>query len=105
MVSSPSTGISKDNVFDHNLKLAELVEHTQLLMAMLMTYPRTQDQKGMREDIAMLATVTDKRLASWESAESEYDQDTRQRLTSAATPSPSKPGLSKAAFDEGKESR
>ncbi|KAL5408471.1 hypothetical protein PMIN03_006553 [Paraphaeosphaeria minitans] len=103
MVSTPSTGKSKDNMFDRNLKLAELVEHTQLLTAMLMTYPRSQDQKSMREDIAMLATVNDQRLASWEAAEIEFDRDTRQRLTSAATPSPSMHGLSKATLDEGKK--
>ncbi|KAJ4360234.1 uncharacterized protein N0V89_000794 [Didymosphaeria variabile] len=86
--STPSTGISEDHIFDRKLKLAELVEHTQLLTAMLMTYPRSSDCEGMREDIAMLATVTDKRLASWVSAESEFERDTRQRLNSAATLSP-----------------
>lgn len=99
MVGTPSTGRSEDEIFDRNLKLAEMVEHTQLLTGMLMTYPRSADHKGMREDIAMLATVTDERLASWECAERKFDQDTRQRLTSAATPSPNMPGASTTTFD------
>jgi hypothetical protein len=106
VVSTPSTGISEDNIFDRNLKLSELVEHTQLLTAMLMTYPRSADQKGMREDIAMLATVTDKRLASWDSAEGEFDRDTRQRFTSAVTPSQNRSVPASDVFDKrGKDAR
>lgn len=86
-VSTPSTGISEDNIYDRNSKLAELIEHMQLLTAMLMTYPRAADQEGIREDISMLATVADKRLSSWVSAESDFDEVTRQRLILANTPS------------------
>ncbi|KAF2442832.1 hypothetical protein P171DRAFT_433225, partial [Karstenula rhodostoma CBS 690.94] len=103
MVSTPSTGRSEDNIYDRNLKLAELVDHTHLLTAMLMTYPRSTDQKGMREDIAMLATVANARLASWKSAESEFDRDTRQRLSSAATPSPNMVGPSNTRLDDRKK--
>ncbi|KAL1598674.1 hypothetical protein SLS60_007814 [Paraconiothyrium brasiliense] len=103
IVSTPSTGISEDHIFDRKLQLAELIEHTKLLTAMLMTYPRSSDIKGMREDIAMLATVTDKRLASWVSAESDFERDTRQRLASAATPSPNIRGSLGALIDRRKE--
>lgn len=102
MAGTPSTGSSEVNIFDRNSKLAELVEHTQLLTAMLMTYPRSEDQKKMREDVAMLATVTEKRLASWESAEAEFARDTRQRLSSAATPSPNVPGSPKRSLGKTK---
>jgi hypothetical protein len=106
VVSTPSTGISEDNLFDRNLKLSELVEHTQLLSAMLMTYPRSADQKGMREDIGMLATVTNKRLASWDSAEGEFDRDTRQRFMSAVAPSPNRCGPPCDVLDKrGKDAR
>ncbi|KAF1965461.1 hypothetical protein BU23DRAFT_627425 [Bimuria novae-zelandiae CBS 107.79] len=83
MVSTPSTGVSEDNIYDRNLKLTELVEHIQLLAGLLMTYPRSADRKGLREDIAMLGIMADKRLESWVLAEDEFDKDTRQRNTSA----------------------
>lgn len=92
-LSSPSTGVSEDDVYDRNQKLGELVEHTQLLTALLLNYARSRDQKGLREDIAMLATVTDKGFANWVSAENAFDLDTRKRLSLAKACLPSDGGL------------
>ena len=83
MASTPSTGTSEKNMFDRNQKLDELIEHTQLLAAMLINYPRSSDPKGLREDIEMMGTVTQKHLASWVSAEKSFELDTHIRLALA----------------------
>lgn len=93
--STPSTGASEENMFDRNLRLTEVVEHTQLMASLLMVYPYSTDQKGVREDIAMLRSVTDKRLDAWLSAENEYEFETRQRRTYLATTTPT-PNLRKS---------
>ncbi|KAF2683619.1 hypothetical protein K458DRAFT_389535 [Lentithecium fluviatile CBS 122367] len=88
--NTPSTGASEENMFDRNLKLTEMVEHMQLVTSLLMMYPYSGDQKGLREDISMLATVTDKRLQAWLSAEAELEVETRERRrTTVTTPTPS----------------
>jgi len=94
--STPSTGVSEENMFDRNLKLTEMVEHAQLMASLLMAYPYSADHKGMREDIAMLAGVTEKRLEAWLSAEDELELETRKRRTSSATAP--KPSLHKSPF-------
>lgn len=86
--NTPSTGASEENMFDRSLELTDLVEHTKLLNEMLVAYARSGDQKGMRRDIAMLATVAEKRLAMWISGENKVYKDTQQRINSAATPFP-----------------
>jgi hypothetical protein len=91
-VSTPSTGASEENMFDRNLKLTELVEHTQLVTGLLMSYPYSTDQAGLREDLSMLASVSNKRLQAWFSAERDIDADMQERRrfsTGATTLSPS----------------
>jgi hypothetical protein len=88
--NTPSSGASEENMFDRNLRLTEMVEHAQLMASLLMAYPYSADQKGMREDIAMLMTVTEKRLQTWLSAEHELDLEFRKWMASSMTsPTPS----------------
>jgi hypothetical protein len=97
--STPSTGASEENMFDRNLRLTDVVEHTQLMASLLMVYPYSADQKGVREDIAMLQSVTVKRLDEWISAENEYELETRQRRAYLATTTPT-PNVRKSLDEE-----
>jgi hypothetical protein len=45
--------------------MAPLIEHASLLASLLKIYPYSADQTGMREDIAMLASVQNQCLAEW----------------------------------------
>lgn len=99
-VSTPNTGVSEEAIYDRNLKLAEMVEHTQLLTAMLMIYSRSGDQRDLRDDIAMLARVTNKQLSNWVSAEEKFELETQQRLRLAQTLSPNVTESSNGLGDE-----
>lgn len=90
--STPTTGVSEENIYDRGLRLAEMVEHTQLLTALFMAYQCSPDHKGLREDIAMLASVTNRRLDAWITTEKHFDLETRKRrriFSPVTTPSPS----------------
>jgi hypothetical protein len=93
--STLSTGASEENMFDRNLRLTDVVEHTQLMASLLMVYPYTADPEGVREDIAMLRSVTEKRIDAWLSAENEHELETRQRGTYLVTTTPT-PNLHKS---------
>lgn len=49
----------------HISGMIPLIEHALLLASLLKTYPYSADQAGMREDIAMLASVQNQCLADW----------------------------------------
>ncbi|KAF9695597.1 hypothetical protein EKO04_006542 [Ascochyta lentis] len=50
---------------DPYFQLPPLIEHASLLTSLLRVYPQSADQKGLREDIAMLASVQNQHLADW----------------------------------------
>jgi hypothetical protein len=54
---------------DPHFQLTPLIEHATLLTSLLRTYPQSKDQKGLRENIAMLASVQNQHLADWLSFE------------------------------------
>lgn len=50
---------------DPHFQLTPLIEQASLLTSLLRVYPRSTDQKGLREDIAMLASMQNQHLADW----------------------------------------
>lgn len=50
---------------DPHFQLTPLIEQASLLTSLLRVYPRSTDQKGLREDIAMLASIQKQHLADW----------------------------------------
>ncbi|KAJ4376615.1 hypothetical protein N0V86_006729 [Didymella sp. IMI 355093] len=50
---------------DPHFKLTPLIEQACLLTSLLRVYPQSTDQKGLREDIAMLASIQNQHLADW----------------------------------------
>ncbi|KZM20351.1 uncharacterized protein EKO05_0006885 [Ascochyta rabiei] len=52
------------------IQLTPLVEHASLLSSLLRAYPQSRDQMGLREDIAMLASIQNQHLADWMKFES-----------------------------------
>lgn len=86
--STPSTGVSEENMFDRNLNLTDMVEHARLLTALLMAYPYSDDQKGLREDIEMLASVADKRLSTWLSEERNLELQYRKLRPESSSTEP-----------------
>jgi hypothetical protein len=69
--SSSATRTSKLNVYqDPNDHLSTLIAQSSIQTALLQAYPRSIDQKGLREDIAMLVAVQNQCLAAWMERES-----------------------------------
>ncbi|KNG44385.1 hypothetical protein TW65_08739 [Stemphylium lycopersici] len=60
-----------------NLDVRRLIEHTSLITCLLQIYPHSTDQKGLREDISMMASAQTQHIAEWMSSES---QDLRKRM-------------------------
>ncbi|CAO2652530.1 Nn.00g008130.m01.CDS01 [Neocucurbitaria sp. VM-36] len=56
---------------DPNFDISQLTEHTSLLTSLLQAYPNSPDQKGLREDIAMLVSVQNQRVRTWMKSESQ----------------------------------
>ncbi|KAF2624920.1 hypothetical protein BU25DRAFT_128690 [Macroventuria anomochaeta] len=54
---------------DPHFQLTPLIEHASLLTSLLRAYPHSADQKGLREDIAMLVSVQNQHLADWLNSE------------------------------------
>ncbi|KAF2241292.1 hypothetical protein BU26DRAFT_525466 [Trematosphaeria pertusa] len=78
--ADPGTSASgRENPSDRYRSLTELLEHTQLLTSLLQSHPHSTDQKGLREDIAMFAAVSNARLQSWLFAEDELARRGRKR--------------------------
>lgn len=50
---------------DPHFQLTPLIEQASLLTSLLRIYPRSTDQKGLRDDIALLASVQNQHLAGW----------------------------------------
>jgi hypothetical protein len=50
---------------DPHFQLTPLIEQACLLTSLLRVYPQSTDQKGLREDIAMLASIQNQHLADW----------------------------------------
>lgn len=59
-----------------NLKVRRLIEHTSLITSLLQIYHHSTDQKGLREEISMMASAQTQHMAEWMSSES---QDLRKR--------------------------
>ncbi|KAI8932628.1 hypothetical protein NX059_010126 [Plenodomus lindquistii] len=55
----------------NSIEINNLVQLTTLLSSLLTIYPRSIDQKGLREDIAMLTSVQNQRLEAWQSSEAD----------------------------------
>ena len=50
---------------DPIFQLAAIIDQTSLLTSLLQVYARSPDQAGLREDIAMLASIQSQHLADW----------------------------------------
>ena len=50
---------------DPHFQLTPLIDQASLLTSLLRVYPQSADQKGLREDIAMLAPIQNQHLADW----------------------------------------
>lgn len=50
---------------DPHFQLTPLVEHASLLTSLLRVYPESTEQTGLREDIALLASVQNQHLIDW----------------------------------------
>lgn len=50
---------------DPLFQLDPIIDQTSLLASLLQAYPRSPDQAGLREDIAMLASIQSQHLAGW----------------------------------------
>lgn len=83
---------------DPRFQLTPLIEQASLLTSLLRVYPRSTDQKGLREDIAMLASIQNQHLADWLN----FEVSQSRKLASPHTPrvsrgqaiSPTKPAIS-----------
>ena len=69
---------------DSNFHITQLTKHTNLLTSLLHMYPQSNDQKGLREDIAMLVSVQNKLLASWIKSELNAARKRRKSNTDSA---------------------
>jgi hypothetical protein len=80
---------------DPHFQLMPLIEQASLLTSLLRVYPRSIDQKGLREDIAMLASVQNQHLADWLNFEVGQSRKIRSphtpRVSRSLVASPSKP--------------
>jgi hypothetical protein len=82
MFSSMSTTARKSRKLqiyqDPNDHITPLVAQTSLLTSLLQVYPKSSDQLGLREDIAMLVSVQNKRINEWIKSELEISRKRRQ---------------------------
>ncbi|KAF1947536.1 hypothetical protein EJ02DRAFT_365086 [Clathrospora elynae] len=77
----------KLNVFqdpDSNFDVNHLIEHTSLVTSLLQIYPHSMDQKGLRQDISMLVSVQNLRMAEWLNADSQISRKRRKSDTDSA---------------------
>lgn len=63
-----------------NTDITRLTEHTVLLTSLLELYPRSKDQKGLRQDIAMLASVQHQRFEAWHKREADAARQKKKRI-------------------------
>jgi hypothetical protein len=63
---------------DPNKHISPLITQTSLLTSLLQIYPKSTDQKGLREDIAMLVSVQNQRVKEWMRVESETVRERRR---------------------------
>ena len=61
-----------------------LAELTSLLTSLLQIYPLSPDQKGLREDIAMLVSVQNQQVQQWIDGESEHARKKRKSYAETA---------------------
>ncbi|KAF1844293.1 uncharacterized protein K460DRAFT_419221 [Cucurbitaria berberidis CBS 394.84] len=71
--------IHHDN--DPNSDITQITEHTSLLTSLLQLYPHSTNQKGIREDIAMLVSVQNQRVKEWMKIESQNARKRRKSNT------------------------
>ncbi|OAL56332.1 hypothetical protein IQ07DRAFT_651093 [Pyrenochaeta sp. DS3sAY3a] len=69
---------------DHNFQVRQLAEYTSLVTALLKAYPDSKDQKGLREDIAMLTSAHNQMFAKWMKDESQSARKRRKSNTDSA---------------------
>ncbi|KAH8728051.1 hypothetical protein GQ44DRAFT_724591 [Phaeosphaeriaceae sp. PMI808] len=63
---------------DSSNHTTSLVTQTSLLTALLQVYPKSIDKKGLREDMAMLVSATNRRLGEWMKSETEASHKRRR---------------------------
>jgi hypothetical protein len=63
---------------DANDHVTSLIAQTSLLTSLLQIYPRSTDQKGLREDIAMLVSAQNQEVAEWMKADSQLSRKRRR---------------------------
>jgi hypothetical protein len=82
---SSATRTSKLNVYqDPNDHLSTLIAQSSIQTALLQAYPRSIDQEGLREDIAMLVSVQNQCMAAWMECESAVARKHRLSNTDSA---------------------
>lgn len=84
-------GSSYDVLPNPSFQLTTLIEHASLLTSFLRVYPQSADQRGLREDIAMLASVQNQQLADWLNFEVQQSQDEKTMHTPRLTISSDEP--------------
>lgn len=72
------------NGLDPNFQVRQLAEYTSLMTALLKAYPHSKDQKGLREDIAMLTSAHNQMFAKWMKDEAQSARKRRKSNTDSA---------------------
>jgi hypothetical protein len=81
MYSGSSSAVKKKKLQvyqDPNKHISPLITQTSLLTSLLQIYHKSTDQKGLREDIAMLVLVQNQRVKEWMRVESETVRERRR---------------------------
>ncbi|KAJ4373287.1 hypothetical protein N0V83_003581 [Neocucurbitaria cava] len=63
---------------DPNFDINQLTEHTSLITSLFQAYPHSTDQRGLREDIAMLVSVQNQRMRAWMKSEKQLARKRKQ---------------------------
>lgn len=69
----PRTGKKLHVYQDANDHISPLISQTSILTSLLQVYPRSTDQKGLREDISMLVNVQNRGMNQWIKDEKKKD--------------------------------
>ncbi|KAJ4985732.1 hypothetical protein SVAN01_08728 [Stagonosporopsis vannaccii] len=91
---------------DPPIQLAPIIDQASLLTSLLQMYPRSTNQAGLREDIAMLASIQNQHLTDWlnfENGRFRRTADLRSpRAGRRAITSPVKPKASRVRIEAAK---
>lgn len=103
IMSLPSSAASKRRKMtvyqDPNDHLTPLIAQSQVLTSLLQNYPKSQDKKGVREDVAMLVSVQNERLEMW----MKHEGKGRKRAGSKSDASGNKGGETAAQEEKRKQ--